>query len=233
MRRNNVIFILAVLLSFAVTYGLYMWYMNTLRKGPHTVNELVDNSANQLNLRVQMKPDFMKICDQFAIMSKEQLEDWLQQPDRELNEVSFALHYLGNRYLSLDSFEKGIWYLEKSAEFYLNPFSYLKLGQIYTNTKEEVLSKLSVQDIKFQQDLKKAYLNLRIAYVTAEASMHGQGDNYVFNFVNRYSDGALSNWKEAQKKSQFNMETELESLASVLDEKQAAYEALYRIKKDK
>ena len=230
MRRNNIIFLLAVLLSFGLTYGAYIWYMDSLARGPHSIAVLSENNSNQLRLRIHDKPDFMKICGQFADMDKAQLEAWLQKPDRELNEVSFALHYLANRYLSLDSFETGLFYLKTSAELYLNPFSYLKMGQIYTETKDKIQEMFPNQNISIEQDLLKAYTYMRTAFALGETSMHYQGDNYIFNFVNRYWEGTMASWQEAQKKSQLNMETELESIEKTLTAQQEAYMKLYNLK---
>lgn len=225
--RKQITFIVALLISFGLTYW---WYSADSKSGTaaHTLAQLTNNAENQsLRLRVNPKPDFLKMCEQFGKMKREELQHWLHQPDREANEVSFALHYLGNRYLAADSFEVGLRYLQASAEQYLNPFSYLKLGQIYSTPTADVQLKFPKEQIRFEQDLAKAVLYIRLSHGLAEVSMHKQGDNYVFNFVNKYVDGAMENWKTQQKTLNFNLDAEIERIAKSVEEAQRKYEKMY------
>lgn len=225
--KKQITFVVALLVSFGLTYW---WYSSKGENGAaaHSLAQLAKNGQNRvLQLRVNTKPDLMKACQQFAKMDKEQLTHWLHQPDRELNEVSFALHYLGNRYLAADSFATGLHYLQVSAEQYLNAFSYMKLGQIYTSTEEEVRQKFQNQNIEFKQDLVAALLYFRLAQGLGEVTLHEQGDNYVLNFVNKYMDGSLQRWEEQKKALQLDIEPEKERMNQELEQKLNAYKQMY------
>jgi hypothetical protein len=225
--KKQITFIMALLLSFGLTYW---WYSGHSANGAaaHSLAQLSNNAENKnLRLRLNPKPDFTKTCGQFSKLKLEEIKYWLNQPDRELNEVSFALHYLGNRYLAADSFDTGRRYLQISAEQYLNPFSYLKLAQIYTTPRAEVEKKFPKQVVHFEQDIKAAYLYLRLAQALSETSMHKQGDNYLFNFVNKYIDGAMLNLQEQQKTLNLEFSSEKERVDSTVEATLKAYNRMY------
>jgi hypothetical protein len=225
--KKQITFIIAMLISFGLTYWWYSGH-NVDAAASHSLAQLSNNSENKsLRLRLNPKPDFMKTCNQFSKMKLEEIKNWLRQPDRELNEVSFALHYLGNRYLEADSFDTGLRYLQISAEQYLNPFSYLKMGQIFTTSRAEVERKFPQQVVHFEQDIKAAYFYLRLAQALSESSLHKQGDNYIFNFVNKYSDGAMQNLQAQQKTLNLDMSGEKERVEKTIDSTLTLYSRMY------
>ncbi len=228
MQTKYILFVLALAVGFAAAYWLTMG-IGADPAASHNLAQLSDNPQNQrLQLRANPQPDFVKICEQYTKMSREEIAHQLRQPNRELNEVAFGLHYLGNRYLAADSFETGVAYLRASAENYLNAFSYLKLAQIYATPTEEVLQKYAPRPLKYAQDLPAAFRYLQFANVLAETSMQKQGDGYVFQQLNRYFDGTLSRIKEAMKAQNIELsKEELNAVQLKIDSLRTQYELMY------
>ena len=228
MQTKHILFVLALAVGFGVAY----WWTSGIGADPaasHSVAQLSDNALNQrLALRVNPQPDFVKICEQYGKMSKEEIAHQLRQPNRELNEVAFGLHYLGNRYLAADSFEAGIGHLRTSAEQYLYAFSYLKIAQIYATPTEEVLQKYAPKPIKFAQDLPAAFRYLQFANALAELSMLKQGDGYVFQQLNRFFDGTLLRIKEAMAAQNIALsDAEMQGIQTKIDSLRTQYEIMY------
>jgi hypothetical protein len=173
--------------------------------------------------------DFGKLCEKFMAMDSTALIKYLTQSPRSLQEVSYGLHYLANRYFQAGKFELGYAYLKSSALDYYNPLSMLRMGQIAFTSEEKV--KQDFGPVDFKRDLGAAYRYVHRAMDLATLMMGHYGNRfqqrYVFDLVTKPGLPLLEILSSEEFTKQFDLETEQSLLEKELLEQRQGFVKLY------
>lgn len=226
MMRKQILFSVSLLVAFLAAWW---WYSGGKISSSYSLQALTDNPHNsKLHLRIDLKADYKTICDRLADLDRSSIEKYLSKSDPELTEVSYGLHYLGNRCLEANQWSDAMLYLEASAQQYGNAFSYLKLAHIYAVTPAEIQEKMQGQATGFKQDFVKAAQYLQAANLIANATLQVQNDNYIFNFVGRFTD-ATAEYIQSQAKAQtFDWSAHTASIQDYALQQQLKFVEMYR-----
>jgi hypothetical protein len=222
---KQLIFLTALLVSFAATY----WWYNQPVVRTHTVSELIQNGDKLVQqLPKNPKTDFKKLMDRFADMDKAELEKYLSMRELELEEASYGLHFLGNRYLQNNQFDSGVICLKVSAEAYFNAVSYLKLAQIYTSSDSLVQSKYPDQKIQYAQDAVYAADCFQRALMLSDATLAATGDNYVMNQIQKRAEGIAELVQKSALETKVDLGMHKQKFLENSERLRAEYTRLYK-----
>ena len=154
----------------------------------YTLEQLEKNRENSLGIESIEKPDLMALNQQLSESKKEEIEKLLQKKGLNFFEASYGLHYLGNRYLAENNFEKGMYFQHLAADEYMNPYAMLRLSMIYSKTKEEILENLPKgTKLNFKRDYEKSFHYMILALNTSILTMEYFEDRTVFDDINRFA----------------------------------------------
>lgn len=222
-----------ILISFIV-FSAFSYSCNDPKNKTHTLRQLENNKENSIDIQSVEKPDLSNLNEKFSKSSKEEIEKMLNKKGINIFDVSYGMHYLGNRYFAEDNFEKGMYYQHLAADKYLNPLAMLRLAIMYSKTKEEIASNLPQgTKIDFERDYEKSFRYMIWALNTAVLTMEYFEDRTIVDDINRYGAPIIKLYEKPDSNmlKVFDIDKAEKKAKKELPEIEAAFLKVYKPKK--
>lgn len=197
-----------------------------------TVEELENNTQNQLELPVEEEVDLFRLQEELEKLDKGAIEKRLEKKGLALVEASYLFNTLGLRYFQEDNFKKGMYYHKVAADQYLNPLAMVRLAHIYSDSASDVQKKFPNAELSgFEQDFEKVYHYLHYGLNMAILTMERFQDDSAVKEVN-YMSRSLTDLFQSRDSSilgDFDVQAAEEAMKKELPAIREKFENLYRV----
>ena len=194
---------------------------------PKGIQTALDNKNNKQNYPIGKPVDFEKSLMKFKDLSKQELEQILEEESLNLHEVSNALLVLANVHFQKEDTETGIPLLESAAYDYHNPLAMVTLAKAnfhgYEESPEGTISRLI-------KDLEKAFYLVNRAIQTAGELEKLTGEKFALNRTIAGGLGLLDSYNLGEIKKEFNQNEHSERISKLVDKDVAEFVQMYALK---